>query len=216
MAHSQPAEKNLCERRYRSGWKAHRKLCCKQAKQKRPVLQPAGTMGSTTEVTVSTPKTYQTAKKNTAFARRVSQRMANKANSKSVPSFNLLVPWEVPRKLPLAPQRLTKQRRKTPNLLAECHKGWQTKPSKSVPSFNLLVPWEVPRKLPLAPQRLTKQRRKTPHLLAACHKGADTTVKFLRFARRLHLTEQPRGRIFNLFPSKPFSILPHSSLCTSV
>ena len=137
-------------------------------KQKRPVFQPAGTMGSTTEVTVSTPKTYQTAKKNTAFAR------------------------------------------------TACHKGWQTSQAKASRLYNLLVPWEVPRKLPLAPQRLTKQRRKTPHLLAACHKGADTTVKFLRFARRLHLTEQPRGRIFNLFPSKPFSILPHSSLCTSV
>ena len=132
-------------------------------KQKRPIFQPAGSMGSTTVVTVSTPKTNQTAKKNTAFARRASQRMA-----------------------------------------------------KASRLFNLLVPWEVPRKLPLAPQRLTKQRRKTPHLLAACHKGADTTVKFLRFARRLHLTERPRGRIFNLFPSKPFAILPHSSLCTSV
>ena len=56
-------------------------------KQKRPVFQPAGTMGSTTEVTVSTPKTYQTAKKNTAFARTACHKGWQNKPSKSVPSL---------------------------------------------------------------------------------------------------------------------------------
>ena len=96
-----------------SGGRPTGKILANKPSKSVPSFQPAGTMGSTTEVTVSTPKTYQTAKKNTAFARRASQRMA-----KASRLFNLLVPWEVPRKLPLAPQRLTKQRRKTPHLLA--------------------------------------------------------------------------------------------------
>ena len=185
-------------------------------KQKRPVFQPAGTMGSTTEVTVSTPKTYQTAKKNTAFARSVSQRTANKP-SKSVPSLQPAGTMGSTTEVTVSsPKTYQTAKKNTAFARSVSQRMAKTSQAKASRLYNLLVPWEVLRKLPLAPQRLTKQRRKTPHLLSACHKGADTTVKFLRFARRLHLTEQPRGRIFNLFPSKPFSILPHSSLCTSV
>ena len=96
------------------------KLYSKQAKAKSvPSFQPAGTMGSTTEVTVSTPKTYQTAKKNTAFAQTACHKGWQTSQAKASRLYNLLVPWEVPRKLPLAPQRLTKQRRKTPHLLKQ-------------------------------------------------------------------------------------------------